>query len=110
MSASASNAAPGILLVVFGIWVLLQTLVGGLVDRILALGAKTSSSGGGSTFSSGPGQPGSSSPGPGTAPGGATGAAGAAGGVNVPPPKPKPTAPGSIPGINAPLFGPGITA
>lgn len=39
-----SGAAAGILLVVVGIWLLVQTLAAGLVDRILALRAPAASS------------------------------------------------------------------
>ena len=49
MAAVNSSAAAGILLVVAGVWVLLQTLVGGLVQRILALGASAAASGTGAS-------------------------------------------------------------
>lgn len=37
---SASGAPAGILLVLAGVWLVLQTLVGGLVGKVMALGGK----------------------------------------------------------------------
>lgn len=46
MSALAPSGAPaGLLLVIAGIWLLLQTLVGGLAARIVALAGSSSTSG-----------------------------------------------------------------
>lgn len=41
MSATPSGAAAGVLLIVLGVWVLLQTIVGNLAGRILNLGTGT---------------------------------------------------------------------
>ena len=41
MSAASSGWAAGLLLVIAGVWVLLQTLVGNLAGRILSLGTNT---------------------------------------------------------------------
>lgn len=45
MSASPGSAATGILLIVAGVWLLLQTLVADLPSRIVKLGSTNSSSG-----------------------------------------------------------------
>ena len=41
MSAASSGWAAGLLLVILGTWVLLQTLVGNLAGRVLGLGTNT---------------------------------------------------------------------
>lgn len=68
---SATSTASGLVMVIVGVWVLLQTLVGGLASRLLALG-KT-------------GSPSAGSPSPFAAAGGAAGAAKAATGPAAPP-------------------------
>ena len=55
MSAAPSGWAAGLLLIVLGVWVVLQTIVGNLAGRILGLGTA---------------QPGNYQPGVGTGPGG----------------------------------------
>lgn len=47
MSAATSGWAAGLLLVILGTWVLLQTLVGNLAGRVLALGTNTGAGTGG---------------------------------------------------------------
>jgi hypothetical protein len=46
---STSGAAAGLLLVVAGLWLLLQTIVGGLAGRLVNLGGSSSSSSAAST-------------------------------------------------------------
>lgn len=73
-AASPSGWAAGVLLVVLGVWLLLQTLVGKLAKRLTSLGSSSSSSG--SNPNPQQGSPGTTTPQGTTAPGYGTGPGG----------------------------------
>ena len=50
MSVTSTGSAAGIILVVLGIWLLLQTLVGNLPARIVGMGSSGTANGGGVVF------------------------------------------------------------